>query len=55
MQDIKVGLSESEVIKYREKYGENKLERGKKKTFFSLFVSNFSDPIIKVLLISVIS
>ena len=52
MQDIKVGLSESEVIKYREKYGENKLERGKKKSFFSLFVSNFSDPIIKVLLIA---
>ena len=52
MQDIKSGLSDSEVIKYREKYGENKLEKGKKKSFFSLFISNFSDPIIRVLLIA---
>jgi Ca2+-transporting ATPase len=52
MQDIKAGLNESEVIKYREKYGENKLERSKKKSFFSLFISNFSDPIIRVLLIA---
>ena len=52
MQDIKLGLCDSEVIKYREKYGENKLEKGKKKSFFSLFISNFSDPIIRVLLIA---
>ncbi len=52
MQDIKTGLSDNEVIKYREKYGSNRLERGKKRSFFSLFISNFSDPIIRVLIIA---
>ena len=48
------GLSESEVIASREKYGDNSLLREKTKGFFGKFLENLSDPIIRVLLIAVI-
>lgn len=50
MQDLKNGLSKEEVLKSREKYGENKLKEYKKRSFFKCFLSNLGDPIIKVLI-----
>ena len=50
----KEGLNENQVIKSREKYGENKLSKYKKKSFFKSYVSNLSDPIIRVLIIALI-
>ena len=47
------GLSDSEVIASREKYGNNSLEKEKTQGFFGKFIGNLSDPIIKVLLIAV--
>ncbi|MBQ8742156.1 MAG: calcium-translocating P-type ATPase, PMCA-type [Clostridia bacterium] len=46
------GLSESEVLASREKYGSNKLSSVKRKGFFRRFFSNLSDPIIKILLVA---
>ena len=44
------GLSESEVLLSRQEHGSNRLTRQKKRGFFQQFLSNFGDPIIKVLL-----
>ena len=45
-----IGLSEEEVKKSRELYGDNKLKREKKKGFFKRYIENLSDTIIKILL-----
>ena len=50
MQDIKKGLSGNEVLESREKHGANRLKEYKRKSFFKCFLSNLSDPIIKVLI-----
>ena len=50
MEDLKNGLSTEEVFKSREKFGENKLCEYKRKSFLRCFLSNLSDPIIKVLI-----
>lgn len=50
MQDIKKGLTKEQVLSSREKYGENKISEYKRKNFFKCFLSNLSDPIIKVLI-----
>ena len=44
------GLTESEAVASREKYGNNKISEKKKKGFFSQFVANLSDPVIRVLI-----
>ena len=46
------GLSNTEVEKSRQKYGENKLNEYKRKSFLKCFISNLKDPIIKVLIIA---
>ena len=46
------GLTEEEVKLSREKYGANALKRRKRKGFFRQYLSAFSDPIIRVLLIA---
>ena len=46
------GLTQSEVKKSRETYGENRLSRQKRKSFFKSFLESFGDPMIKVLLIA---
>ncbi|MBO7196958.1 MAG: calcium-translocating P-type ATPase, PMCA-type [Clostridia bacterium] len=46
------GLSREEVIKSREKYGDNSLNREKKKSLLARFFENLSDPIIRILLIA---
>ena len=50
MQDIKNGLTPDEVIKSKAQHGENKIREYKRKGFFKCFLSNLSDPIIKVLI-----
>ena len=44
------GLTESQVKLSREKYGSNRLSAAKRTTFFKRFLSNLSDPIIKILI-----
>ena len=46
------GLSSEEVLKSKELYGDNSLHKEKGKGFFSKFIDNLSDPIIKILLIA---
>lgn len=48
--DGSIGLSNEEVQKRREKYGENKLQEKKKKTLLQLFLSQLQDALIYVLL-----
>ena len=48
--DLSRGLSEVEVEKRKEKYGENKLQEAKKKTLIQLFFSQLNDALIYVLL-----
>ncbi|MBO1265799.1 calcium-translocating P-type ATPase, PMCA-type [Proteiniclasticum sp. SCR006] len=48
--DLSRGLSEAEVEKRKEKYGENKLQEAKKKTLIQLFFSQLNDALIYVLL-----
>ena len=50
--NIKNGLSDSEVIESRNKYGKNIITSKKKDGFFKLLLSSFGDPIIRILLIA---
>lgn len=50
--DMISGLSQEEVLKRKEKYGENKLEEAKKKTNFQKFIDQFKDAMIIILLIA---
>ncbi len=47
-----LGLSEEEVLLQREKYGSNQMTPPHRKGFFSHFLSNLNDPVIRVLLIA---
>ena len=46
------GLSESDVVANRKKYGTNEITIGKKESFLSLLLESLGDPIIKILLIA---
>ena len=46
------GLNRFEVERARREYGDNTLSQGTRRTFFHAFLSNFGDPIIKILLIA---
>ena len=46
------GLTEQEVERSRMEHGSNELTKKKRKGFFHQFISNFGDPIIKILLAS---
>ena len=48
------GLSESEVLKSREKYGENVLTPPARTPMWKLFLEKFSDPIIRILLVALL-
>lgn len=50
----KKGLTEQEVQKRREKYGKNEIESGKKKTLLSMFLSQFQDLLIIILILAAI-
>ena len=49
------GLTNDEVLKSRKMYGTNSISKLKKHTFLSLLIESFGDPIIKILLIALIS
>ena len=44
------GLSAEEVERSRKEHGQNTLPHKKKRGFFRQFLSNFGDPLIKILL-----
>lgn len=46
------GLSQSQVISVRQKYGENKLPEEKHITYLEIFFNQFKSPLIYILLIS---
>ena len=48
------GLSGEEILKSREKHGENLLAKEKTKGFFRRFLENLNDPIIKILIIALV-
>lgn len=48
------GLSDKEVQKSKELYGDNHLVQYKKHSFSREFLSNFGDPIIKILLVALV-
>ncbi len=48
------GLTQREVEESRLRYGTNKITKTKGKSFFSSFIENLGDPVIKVLIISLI-
>lgn len=50
--NIKKGLTDSEVINSRNKYGRNVISRKESDGFFKLLLSSFGDPIIRILLIA---
>lgn len=47
-----IGLTDAEVLKSREKFGENLLTPPQKESLWSLFLEKFKDPIIRILLIA---
>ena len=47
-----LGLSEKDAQDSRNKYGANELRKKNSKSFFSKFVSNLSDPIIRILIVA---
>ena len=50
--DLRRGLSADEVVRSREKHGANRMTEKKKASFVRQFFGNFSDPIIRILLVS---
>ena len=53
-RDYKNGLTQEEVIKSRNKYGDNVLTPPKKDPLWKQFLEKFSDPIIRILLIALL-
>ncbi len=53
-QTTKNGLDESAVMKSREQYGENKLYEKKKKSVFVIFLEQFKDLLVIILIIAAI-
>ena len=52
--DLEVGLSSSEVKKRREEYGRNSLKEKKGKSIFTMFLSQFKDFMVIILLVAAI-
>ncbi len=52
MEKYKVGLTNLEVKKSKEKYGDNTLNKMKSNSFWELFLESLGDPIIRILLIA---
>lgn len=50
--DLTKGLSSEEVKERIEKYGENRLKEAKQKSFFALFISQFMDVLILILMVA---
>ena len=52
--NINTGLTEDEVKKRRDKYGENKLDKQKKESLFKRFIKQFNDFMIIILLVAAV-
>lgn len=52
--DINTGLTTKEILSQKEKYGLNELEHKKKKNKFLLFLDQFKDPLLIMLIIAVL-
>lgn len=52
--DVQAGLTQEGVEKSRIEHGENKLDEGKKKSFIRLFIEQFSDVMIMILIAAAI-
>ena len=52
--DVQNGLSSQEVLDSRTQNGENKLEEGKKKSFIKLFLEQFDDAMILILIVAAV-
>lgn len=50
--DIKHGLNDQQVLKQRELFGENKLQEGKKASLLQLFLKQFNNSMIIILMIA---
>lgn len=48
------GLCEQKILENRKLYGYNELPHEKKKSFFSIFLSEFKDPIVLLLLVTIV-
>ena len=53
-KQINKGLNDEQVALSRQKHGSNKMTAKNNKTFFSLFLENLKDPVIRVLILSLI-
>ena len=49
---MNTGLTEEEVQKSRQKYGDNTISIAKKESFIRKLIATLGDPIIKILLIA---
>ena len=52
--NFETGLSEREVIRRRDKYGENKLAEGKREGLLAKFIKQFNDFMIIVLILAAV-
>ena len=52
MQKIYQGLTEKEVLNNQNQYGLNEIEKKKRKSFFIIFIQEFNDWLIIILLIA---
>lgn len=52
--DVQFGLTSEQVLKNRELYGENRLPEEKEDPYWKVFLKNFKEPIVVVLLCSVV-
>ena len=50
--NIRTGLTDKEVLKSKQLYGENRISKIEKPSFFKNFLETLGDPIIKILLIA---
>lgn len=50
-----MGLTDKEVIESRNKYGTNEITKRKQNTFMHLLLESLGDPIIKILLLHLLS
>ena len=49
-----IGLNAEQVSRSKEKFGDNRLKKEKTKGFFSKYLENLNDPIIKILIIALV-
>ncbi len=53
-EEKRLGLDAAEVLESRKNYGDNRLTRAKRKSFFRQFLGNLGDPIIKILIAALV-